>query len=99
MSWVPDLHDTAALALPAEIAADLELLAEHAHNVWGAKRLHEGWRYGPERSSRDRTMPSLVPYAELPEAEQVYDRELVTETVKMLIRLGYRVTRDAGPVR
>jgi hypothetical protein len=97
MSWVPDLHDTAAVALPAEVAADLELLAEHVHNVWGAKRLGEGWRHGPERTSQ--TMPSLVPYAELPEAEQVYDRELVTETVKMLIHLGYRVTRDPGPRR
>jgi hypothetical protein len=95
MTWVPDLHDTAALALPEEVGPDLELLAEHVHNVWGAKRLAEGWRYGPERNSRKHTMPSLVPYSDLPADEQDYDREMVTETVKMLIHLGFRVTRDA----
>ncbi|WP_250033861.1 RyR domain-containing protein [Paractinoplanes maris] len=94
MSWVPDLHDTAALTLPPAVVTDLEQLAEHVHNVWGSKRLADGWRYGPERSTAERTMPSLVPYADLPEDERDYDRELVTETVKMLLRLGYRVSRD-----
>jgi hypothetical protein len=83
MDWVPDLHDTADLRLPAEVAADLEALAEHVHNVWGAKRLAAGVR----------TNPNLVPYEKLPQSERDYDREMVAETVRMLLRLGYRIER------
>ena len=96
MEWVPDLHKTAELHLTADVAGDLEQLAEHVHNVWCAKRLAEGWKYGPERRSREGSYRSLVPYAQLPPDVLDYDREMVAETIKMLVRLGYRVTREPG---
>ena len=39
----------------------------------------------------------LVPYDELPESEKEYDRNTAIETLKLIIKLGYKITRkDMG---
>jgi ryanodine receptor 2 len=35
-----------------------------------------------------------VPYSELPEAEKEYDRITALETLKTIIKLGYRIEKD-----
>jgi len=35
----------------------------------------------------------LVPYEELPDSEKAYDRAMVTETLKTVVALGYRIDR------
>lgn len=70
-----------------------EEIAENIHDVWARKRLDEGWRWGEERSDKYKTHPCLVPYANLPEQEKAYDREIVTATIKMLVVLGYKIER------
>ena len=35
----------------------------------------------------------LVPYDELPESEKEYDRNTAIETLKLITKLGYKITR------
>lgn len=85
--------DTGTAALPAELLALTERLAEHVHNTWVKGRLEEGWRYGPEADAPRKISPLLVPYHQLSEAEKDYDRRTALETLGLTIRLGYRITR------
>ena len=59
-----------------------ERLAEHVHDVWSRQRLADGWRYGPERNDTQKEHPSLVPYSELTDLEQEYDRLTALETLE-----------------
>jgi hypothetical protein len=87
--------DTAEVELDGELSALVELLAAHVHDVWGRRRLHEGWRHGARRDEARREHPGLVPYDQLPEGEKEYDRQTVAETLKAVIALGYRIAK--GP--
>jgi hypothetical protein len=91
MVWAPRPFDTAGVTLPAEVAELLEVLAEHAHDTWGAHRIEQGWVYGPERDDGKKEHPMLVPYGELSENEKESDRRVAREVLKVLLRLGYRI--------
>jgi hypothetical protein len=94
--WVPKPVDTSSVSLPAELRELIEMLAENAHDNWGAQRIADKWSHGAERDDRNRKHPLLVPYSELPESEKAYDRRLAAETLKVIIKLGYRMTRLSG---
>jgi hypothetical protein len=89
LNYEPHPIDTSGVALAPEILQLTERLAAHAHDVWGAKRLAEGWRYGPKKDGAKKETPLLVPYGELPDSEKQYDRALAQETLKALMALGY----------
>lgn len=91
--WVPAPIDTSRIKLSSEFLDIIEILARNAHDNWARRRMAEGWRYGPNRDDNKFTHPDIVPYEALPVAEQEYDRELATMTIKVLISLGYRVVR------
>lgn len=93
MSYIPRPVDTTAVVLPPDLEALTEYLAENAHDLWAAQRLADGWQYGPQRDDARKLHPCLVPYAELPEAEKTYDRQTAMETLKVILALGYRLTR------
>ena len=38
--------------------------------------------------------PCLVPYEELPEEEKVYDRNSSVETLKLIMKLGFKISKD-----
>ena len=40
-----------------------------------------------------KTHPDLVPYAELAESEKDYDRKTAVETLRAILKLGYRIER------
>ena len=82
-----------ATQLPAQLHPLQELLAEDIHDTWAAGRLAEGWVYGPERNDEKKTTPCLVPYGQLTEVEKDYDRVTAIETLKMILALGYQITR------
>ncbi len=82
---------TSATRLPDDLTQLLEALAANAHDVWAAQRLQEGWRYGPVRDDDALRHPCLVPYDQLPEAEKDYDRNLVIETLRAILVLGYEI--------
>ena len=101
--YKPEPIDTSKVQLNDEILELTERLAENAHEVWGQRRMADGWRYGPRRDEAKKEHPSLVPYKDLPEEEKVYDRSAALETLKVLQALGYRFDKapqgglDIGP--
>lgn len=92
--YIPKPIDVADVELPEEISALAELLAENTHDVWAAGRIAEGWRYGEMRDDSKKTTPCLVPYADLPEGEKAYDRNTSLSALKLIIKLGYKVTKQ-----
>lgn len=93
--WVPQPIDTAGVALPVALERVVELLAANAHDTWAKQRLAHRWTWGPKRDDTARTHPNLVPYQELPEGEKAIDRQLAIETLKVMLKLGYRIDREA----
>lgn len=93
MTYHPKPIDTSAVTLSDDLLALTERLAEHAHDVWAARRMAEGWTYGPKRDDAAKRHPDLVPYADLPESEKEYDRRAAMETLKAIVALGYRIGR------
>lgn len=93
-TYRPQPADTSDVVLPAGLEALAEQIAENVHDVWAAGRIREGWTYGEARSSARRTTPCLVPYDALPEEEKAYDRNTAMETLKLIVKLGYRIEKD-----
>lgn len=96
MSYNPEPIDTKDIELASELLELTDLIAEQVHDTWAKARLEEGWTYGEERSAEAKTTPWLVPYAELPESEKEYDRRTALETIKIIVKLGYKIE---GPKR
>jgi RyR domain len=86
---------TDGIDLPRQLDALLERLAEHVHDVWAARRMAEGWTFGPARSDDARQHPDLVPFAHLGEGEKEYDRATARETLRAIVALGYRIVPPA----
>lgn len=91
----PKPMDTGGVALPEELLALTEQIAENVHDVWAAGRIAEGWTYGQTRDTEKKTTPLLVPYGELPESEKQYDRNTALETIRLILKMGYRIEREA----
>ena len=92
-TYTPHPIDTSDVQLPEELNALAELIAENVHEVYAAGRIAEGWTYGPERNDALKQNPTLVPYSELPESEKEYDRNTAQETLKLITKLGFRITK------
>ena len=92
--YTPAPIDTKGVQLPADILALAEALATNTHDVWAQGRIQQGWIYGPVRDDAAKTHPCLVPYDELPESEKEYDRATALETLRMIMKLGYRINKD-----
>lgn len=92
--YIPKPVDTSDVTLSAELLELCEQLAENTHEVWAQGRVREGWTYGPERCDAAKQTPCLVPYGELTDSERAYDRNTAMETVKLLVKLGWKITRE-----
>lgn len=93
MKYEPKPVDTSDIVLPNELLELGENIAKNVHETWALSRLNEGWKYGEERSDKDKTTPCLVPYEDLPEIEKDYDRNTAFETLKMIYKLGFKIVR------
>ncbi len=89
----PKPVDTSDVVLDSEILELCELIAENTHEVWAEGRIKDGWSFGEKRDDEKKLHPCLVPYGELPESEKEYDRNTSMETLKLIIKLGYRITK------
>lgn len=94
MSYMPNPIDTSDVILPEEILKLCEKLAENTHEVWAKGRADQGWVYGKERNDEKKETPCMVPYNELSEAEKDYDRNTAVETLKLIVKLGYKITKE-----
>lgn len=95
MTYEPKPLDTSAVVLPPDVVALTEQLAENAHEVWAVTRIKQGWTFGPVRDDAGKKHPCLIPYADLPDSEKVYDRSTAMETLKAVLALGYIVSKPA----
>ena len=90
--YKPNPIDISDVELPMPLARLAEALAENVHDIWAQSRMAAGWTYGPERDDVLKHNPCLVPYAELPESEKVYDRDTAISTLKAILKLGFKIT-------
>ena len=90
--YVPKPVDTSDVELPKELLELTEKMAENVHEVWSVNRIKEGWTYGDKRDDVTKKTPCLIPYNDLPETEKEYDRNTALETLKLIIKLGGRIT-------
>ena len=91
--YIPSPIDLSEVELPSDINSLVELIAKNIHDVWAKQRIEEGWTYGETKDSIKKTTPCLVPYEELSEEEKEYDRKTAMETLKLVVKLGYRITK------
>lgn len=93
-NYIPSPVNTDDVKLDPELISLTEMIAENVHDVWALGRINDGWVYGENRDDEKKTTPCLVPYAKLPETEKEYDRKTAFETVKLIKKLGFRITRE-----
>jgi hypothetical protein len=46
---------------------------EASHESWMEQKVKDGWMYGPEKDEKLKTHPCMVPFKELPPAQQAKD--------------------------
>lgn len=91
--YIPQQIDTSDVELPEELRALAEEIAKNVHEVWSAGRIKDGWTYGETRDDNKKHHPCLVPYEELSESEKEFDRNTSQETLKLIMKLGFKITK------
>ena len=86
--------DTSDIQLPEGLNVLIEQMAKNVHEVWAQSRMEQGWTYGPERNDQLKHHPCLVPYEQLPEDEKAYDRDTAFATLKLICKLGFKITKE-----
>lgn len=90
--YVPNPVDTTDVKLPMELELLVEEMAKNVHEVWAQTRISQGWSFGEERNDAAKKHPCLVPYEELSEEEKTYDRNTSVQTLKLILKLGFKIT-------
>lgn len=93
-NYTPIPINTTDIQLPQELDTLVEVVAKNVHEVWAQSRISQGWTYGVERSDALKQHPCLVPYEELPEMEKAYDRDTALGTLKLICKLGFKISKD-----
>ncbi len=89
----PKPIDVSDIVLPEDLTELTEKIAENVHNVWAKARIEQGWTYGEVRDDAKKQTPCLVEYSQLPSEEKEYDRSTALETIKLIIKLGYKIKK------
>lgn len=93
MNYKPKPIDTSDISIPQDLLALKEKIAENVHEVWASNRIAEGWTFGEKKDADKKTTPLLIPYSELPESEKDYDRNTALETIKIILKMNYTITK------
>ncbi len=91
--YIPCPIDLSDVELPADLEALTELIARNVHEVWAQKKLQQGWSYGEVIDEDLKTHSSLVPYEQLSEQERSYDRDTAMKTIRLILKLGYKISK------
>lgn len=91
--YIPSPADTQGVNLPEDLLPLIEEMAKNVHEVWSQNRMKDGWTYGPVRDDTNKKHPCLIPYEELPESEKEYDRATSQETLKLILSLGFNISK------
>lgn len=92
-NYTPIPIDATDVQLPQELNALVEVVAKNVHEVWAQSRIEQGWTYGETRSDALKQHPCLVPYEDLPEEEKAYDRDTALGTLKLICKLGFKISK------
>ena len=92
--YIPQPKDTSDIILPRELNELAEQIAKNVHEVWAQNRIKQGWTYGKERSDALKQHPCLIPYEELCEEEKDYDRDTAFGTLRLIAKLGFKITKE-----
>ena len=93
-NYVPQPMDTSDIHMPEELNELIELMSRNVHEVWAQSRIEQGWTYGKERSDTLKQHPCLIPYEELPDIEKAYDRDTALGTLKLILKLGFKIYKE-----
>lgn len=93
-NYIPQPVDTRDVVLPKELDALAEEIAKNVHEMWAAGRMRDGWSYGEVRNDMNKQHPCLVPYEDLTETEKSYDRNTSQETLKLIVKLGFKLVKE-----
>ena len=93
-NYIPKPENLDGIQLSDELNGLVEAMAKNVHDVWAQSRMEQGWIYGPERNDQLKHHPCLVAYEELPEVEKAYDRDTAVGTLKLILKLGFNITKE-----
>jgi ryanodine receptor 2 len=92
-TYTPKPVDTSDVELTDDLLQLTEQMAENVHELWAKQRISEGWKFGNTRDDAKKEHPCLVPYFQLSDSEKEYDRISAIETIKLILKLGYKITK------
>lgn len=92
--YEPHPLDTSDIQLPEDLSVLVEQMAKNVHEVWAETRMRQGWTYGEQRDDEKKHHPCLVAYEELSEEEKVYDRNTSISTLKLILKLGFKISKE-----
>lgn len=92
--YIPQPINTSDVTLAPGMLVLQECIAKNVHDVWAKGRMEEGWQSGEIKDSERKLTPCLVPYENLPESEKEFDRNTALETLKLIKKLGYTISKD-----
>lgn len=92
--YIPQPINTQDVELPQELMVLAEKLAKNVHEVWSQTRMEQGWKYGKERNDAKKLHPCLIAYEDLPESEKEFDRNTSQETLRLIMKLGFKITKE-----
>ncbi|MBR1400946.1 MAG: Ryanodine receptor Ryr [Prevotella sp.] len=92
-NYMPHPIDTSDVELPESLKPLLEMMAKNVHELWAEERIKQQWSYGEKRNDELKQHPCLVAYEELPEEEKVYDRKSSEETLKVILKSGFKIVK------
>jgi voltage-gated potassium channel Kch len=72
---------------------EVELLGQMEHERWVEEKLSDGWRYSPTKDLEKKTIPYLVPWDELSEADKNKDRNQVRNLPAFLAKARFEIYR------
>ena len=92
-NYIPQPIDTTDVKLPEDLESLVEQMSKNVREVWAETRISQGWTFGEKRNDDLKTHPCLIPYEELPEEEKEYDRNTSIGTLKLIMKLGFRICK------
>jgi hypothetical protein len=87
----PQPTDTSAEKIDESLMLLSEKLAKNAHEAWALERMQNGWVFGKEKSNERKLHPFPINYEDLPKSEKEHYRNTSLETLKLILKLGYKV--------
>ena len=92
-TYTPQPVDTSDVKLPMELEELVEEMSKNVHEVWAETRISQGWTYGEQRDDAKKHHPCLIAYEDLPEEEKEYDRNTSVGTLKLILKLGFKISK------